>query len=71
MKLAALGVNHFKSLFEDPVEANIGEILNVCSFFPRLITKEKNERFYRSVTKDELYNVLSTFKKEKSPGPNG
>jgi hypothetical protein len=43
----------------------------VCSFFPRLIIKEENEIFYRAITKDELYNVLSTFKKEKIPDLDG
>jgi hypothetical protein len=58
-ELDALGVNHFKILFEELVEANIGEILKLFSFFPRSITKEENEIFYRAINKDELYNVLS------------
>jgi hypothetical protein len=34
-EFVALGVNHFKSLFEEPTKSSMSEILKVCSLFPR------------------------------------
>jgi hypothetical protein len=69
-KLASPGVGHFKEIFREPDEVKIGEILKLISFFPRLIEEEDNLALYSVVTKDELIVVISSFKRDKNPGPD-
>lgn len=36
-----------------------------------MFNDEQNECLYQPVTEDELLSVMNSFKKDKSPGPNG
>eukprot|EP01018_Ginkgo_biloba_P020451 Gb_39782 [translate_table: standard] len=69
--LAELGVLHFKRIFEESVGANIVEIPKVLSYFPRMENEEDNARVFREVSKEELFHILSTFRKDRSLGPDG
>lgn len=70
-ELAELGVQYFNWIFEGPIRANIGEILKVVAFFPSFVNEEDNERVFRVVPKEELYHVLTNFKKKRSLGLYG
>lgn len=39
--------------------------------FPRMVNDEENERVSRVMSKEELYYVVNTLKKDKSLDPNG
>jgi len=43
----------------------------VARLFTRLINEEEASDLYKLVTMEELKMVLSLFKKDKSPGPDG
>jgi hypothetical protein len=64
-------VQHFEEVFKELDRENIEEILKVASYFPRLVGEEENERMYREVSREELLYVLNSFKKDRSPGPDG
>jgi hypothetical protein len=66
-----LGVQHFQHIYKEPVKENIGEIMKVVSYFPRMIEEEKNKSLFRVATKEELRRVLHTFQKDKSLGLDG
>jgi len=48
----------FRSLFQEPLAANIKEILKVVCLFPKILEDEQNEELWEEVTKDELEIVL-------------
>ena len=64
-----LGVDHFLNLFNESKHVNMGKILKLISFFPRLIDEEENHDLYKEVTKSELLAIMSSFKMDKSPRP--
>eukprot|EP01018_Ginkgo_biloba_P002298 Gb_28324 [translate_table: standard] len=68
--LAAFGVQHFSDIFKEPDRSNIGEIIKVATYFPRMVSDKDNAYLFRVVTKEELV-VLNTLQKDKSPGPDG
>ena len=57
-------------VFKEPDRANIEEILKVASYFPGLVGEEENGRMHTTVSREELLYALSSFKKDRSPGPN-
>eukprot|EP00253_Pinus_taeda_P027637 PITA_27637 len=70
-KLSQLGTAHFRGLFKNPPGANLAEIIEVASHFPRFINEEDSEDLMNPVTMEELESTLKWFKKDKSPGPDG
>lgn len=64
------GIRHFERLYQEPERANLAKILKVISFFPRMVNEEDNEVLFSPITKEELNNVLYSFKKERSMSPN-
>eukprot|EP00253_Pinus_taeda_P008313 PITA_08313 len=70
-KLSQLGTAHFRGLFRNPPGANLVEIIEVASHFPRFVTEEDSEELMNPVTMEELESTLKWFKKDKSPGPDG
>jgi hypothetical protein len=46
-------------------------MLKLISFLPKLVDEAENRELFREVTKEELRVVISSFSKDKSPGPNG
>jgi hypothetical protein len=65
-----LGVKHFSYIFKEPERANIGEILKVISYFPRMLEDEDNEELFKEVSREELSKFLSSFQKDRCPGPD-
>eukprot|EP00253_Pinus_taeda_P012292 PITA_12292 len=70
-KLSQLGTAHFRGLFRNPPGANLVEIIEVASHFPRFVNEEDSEELMNPVTMEELESTLKWFKKDKSPGPDG
>jgi hypothetical protein len=70
-KIARLGISHFRELYKCPPEANLPDIFQVASHFPRFAEEEDVELLSAPVTTGELEGILKWFKKDKSPGPDG
>eukprot|EP00253_Pinus_taeda_P020757 PITA_20757 len=70
-KIACLGISHFRELYRCPPEANLPDIFQVASHFPRFAEEEDVELLSAPVTTGELEGILKWFKKDKSPGPDG
>ena len=68
---AICGVNHFQRLFKAPPQASIEEIIRLAQMFPRFVEEEDNRELMKEVSEDELKEVLGSFQKDKSPGPDG
>jgi hypothetical protein len=69
--IASAGKAHFQNLFKGPKVSNIADTMKVIRLFPRLFDQRMNDRLEADVTKEELKGVLFSFKKAKSPGPDG
>jgi hypothetical protein len=70
-ELADLGTNHFKALFKAQEETSIAEIIKVAQLFPRFVEEDEVGSLTTPVTEKELIEVLHSFQKGKSPGPDG
>eukprot|EP00253_Pinus_taeda_P031163 PITA_31163 len=69
-KPSQLGTAHFRGLFKNPPGANLVEIIEVASHFPRFVNEEDSEDLMNLVTMEELEITLKWFKKDKSLGPD-
>lgn len=69
--LSTLGVNHFQSLFKDPGEITIAEVIQTAQCFHRYVEEEEADHLMDPVTKEEVESVIKSMEKEKSPGPDG
>jgi len=68
---ARCGVNHFQNLFKAPEQASIAEVIRVAQLFPRFVDDEGNQALMKEVDEEEIKAALSSFQKDKSPGPDG
>ena len=68
---ARCGVNHFQQLFKAPPQASIEEVTRLSHMFPRFVDEEDNRDLLKELTEEELKDVLGSFQKDKSPGPDG
>ena len=69
--LKALGIKHFKTMFEDDKMTNLESPLNVIRLFPTYISMEDKYSFSRPISIQEVEKALKLFKKDKAPGPDG
>jgi len=69
--MASIGVSHFKNLFKASNQASIEEVVRLAQLFPGFVNEEENQKLLEKVTEDELKETLSSFQKDKSPGPDG
>ena len=69
--LKDLGVKHFSGLFKDDNQTNIVDQLKVVQRFPTFLSLEEAACFDFETTLGEIEGALKTFKKDKSPGPDG
>ena len=46
-------------------------MLEVLDLFPRVITEEMDDGITKDILEEEITQVLHSFQKGKSPGPNG
>jgi hypothetical protein len=63
--------NYYKNFFKSLDHSHPAEQVGVAGLFTRLINEEEASDLYKPVTLEELKMVLSLFKKDKSPGPDG
>ena len=64
-------VEQFKSLYKEPAQESIAEVIRVVELFPRFVEEEDNLALMEEVTEEELKGVLQSFQKDKSLGPYG
>jgi hypothetical protein len=69
--LAELGIAHFKDLFTAQQGTSIAEIIRVARLFPRFLEEDEVEPLTAPVSERELLEVLQSFQRGKSPGPDG
>ena len=69
--LKALGIKHFKTMFEDDKMTNLESQLKVIRLFPSFISTEDKDSFSIPVSIQEVERALKLFKKDKAPGPDG
>jgi len=66
-----LGNSHFQHIFKELEGVTIAKAIQVAQPFPRFVEDEDNRALMEEVFEDELKVVLSSFKKDKSMGPDG
>jgi hypothetical protein len=59
-ELAELGVQYFNDIFREPERENIGEIIRVVAYFPRMVDEEDNENLYKAVSRELRSQFLRT-----------
>jgi len=64
-------VKFFKSFYEKGDQDHIVDQVNTTGLFSPLVCDEEMELLDRPCTKLELWEVLNSFARDKSPGPNG
>ena len=69
--MARLGVEHFKNLFKEHAQMSIAEVIRTAQLFLRFVEEDDNVVLMEEVTEGELKEVLHSFQKEKSLGPDG
>jgi hypothetical protein len=69
--MSTQGKNYFQNLFKADSQATIEEVVKVAQYFPRFVEEEENHYLMEEVTEKELLEVLHSFQKDKSPGPDG
>ena len=69
--LKALGIKHFKTMFEDDKMTKLESQLKVIRLFPAFISMEDKNSFSRPVSILEVEKDLKLFKKDKALGPDG
>jgi glutaredoxin 2 len=62
-KKVETGRGHFSTLFKEPTGYNITEIMKILNMFPSVINDEMNQALEAYVTSEEVFSVLSSFKK--------
>ena len=66
-----MGTKHFDLIFKDDKQTNIVDQLKVVKLFPAFLSIEEDYCFSSEVTLGEVEGALKSFKKDKSPGPDG
>jgi hypothetical protein len=62
---------HFQTFFQEDPLISIQDQTTTAQLFPQLVTDEEARALEAPCTKEEIYQVLKDFKREKSPGPDG
>jgi hypothetical protein len=69
--LGVEGVNCFSNLFKEEFRATIIEVVRLSNSFPSFVNNEEKLEPMKDVGKDELFQTLQIFQKDKIPRPNG
>ena len=64
-------VQHFLSIAKEPLLDRSLSINNFTKYIPKLVTREDNHNLNRSVSEDEVSEVINEMQNGKSPGPGG
>jgi hypothetical protein len=70
-KLIPTAFHFFKNSYSDQGLTNITDQASITGLFPRLISEREADLLNVACTKEEIWKVLNTFKRDKSPGPDG
>jgi len=65
------GVGFFKKQYGRANEIAFNDIRWGIDLMPEMFDQEKNKALFRPVDENELLEVMKSFKKDKSPGPDG
>ena len=68
---ARCGVNHFQHLFKALPQESIEEVIRMAQLFPHFVDEGGNLDLMKEVSEEELKQVMGSFQKDKSPGPDG
>jgi hypothetical protein len=71
MELKAEAMNYYKHFFKAHEQPTTTEQVRVAGLFSRLVNEEEARVLHSPVNMGELKEVLTLFKKDKSPGPDG
>ena len=69
--LKEMGRCHFAHIFCDDKQTNLLDQLRVVMLFPNMITLEDAPGLTQPITLSEIEAALHSFKKDKSPEPDG
>lgn len=69
--LEKLGVEHFQTLYKAQAGSTLEEIIQLEQHFPQFAKVEENYELMGEVLIEELKEILHSFQKDKSPGPDG
>lgn len=64
-------INYFRKQYNRRSDVAFQDILWGIEQVPQMFNEDGNEMLFKPVTKEELFWVLKTFKKDKSPGSDG
>jgi hypothetical protein len=70
-EIKSAAYTHFKSFYQAPPAPSLDAQTAIASLFPRMISPEEANLLHAPCTKEELLEVIKSFKREKSPGPDG
>ena len=70
-ELLVLGQQHFSHIFSDDYKTCLLEQLNVVSLYPVMISTADASSLTQPVTLSEVEFALHSFKKDRSPRPDG
>ena len=62
---------HYKTFFQAPPAPSFAAQAAIASVFPRMVSQEEALLLQSPCTKEELFEVIKSFKRENSPGPDG
>ena len=69
--LKELGLRHLSHIFRDDKQTCILDQLKVVMFYPSMLSSEEASCFIENVLMSEIEDALRSFKKDKSPSPDG
>ena len=69
--LKELGLRHFSHIFRDDKKTCILAQLKVVMLYPSMLSTEEACCFIENVSMSEIEGALRSFKKDKSPSPDG
>jgi hypothetical protein len=64
-------IKYFKTFFRDTGHNSIVDQINSVRLFPSFVREDELLLLEKVVSKDEIYEILRGFAKDKSPGPDG
>jgi hypothetical protein len=64
-------VSHFSGLYKKSTNLDLRGMVSTTSLFPRFVSDIEAAELYKPVTLAEIKHILTNFKTERSPGPDG
>lgn len=69
--MQSMGCSHFESLFKDPRESSLAEVVQTTLSFPIFVEEDNYEYLMAQISEEEFKSVIHKFQKDKSLGPDG